>query len=190
MTLFAIMLISYCFGQEISIVNSNTLKEIQKSDILEITLGEFDAKRKRQRDCCNFTELIGSIESISADSVIINTTNLRIRSSLGDTSKELIYDWEDESRRKSILKNDILYLTRYKSSQGKKVKTILSFAGGVLIVGGAITTLNALLISKNDNRKNHLAVGGLEMGLGVVLGMASAKKRHYFKTMDPWSFSK
>ena len=132
----------------------------------------------------------GYVNSISNDSVLLNVTNLSINSIIDDSSKEMVYNWENENKLKSISQSDILYLTRYKSKKAKKIRNALSITGGILLFGGAITTLNTLLVGKKGNRKDLLIIGGIEAGAGIILGLSSVKKDYYFKnTDDPWRFS-
>jgi hypothetical protein len=132
----------------------------------------------------------GNIKSINGDSVMINVSNLSINNVINDSNKAMTYNWENENKLKSISKKDIIHLTRYKSKRERKFRNGLSATGAILLVGGAITALNTLMVEKKGNRKNLLLLGSIEMGAGFIIGLSSVKKKYYFKNSDdPWEFS-
>lgn len=181
------LFLTTCFSQGLKIVNSKKSKTIDSTNYVEIRLQ--DITDNKEQNCCSYTILEGSIQSVKNDSILILVSRLSDNNSTEDWSSINNYNWDQDNRLQAIHQKDVLYLSAYKSKKGKKNRKRLTTLGGILFFGGAITAVNAFAIKNKQDRKNLRRIAAMEIGVGLALAISSRQKRHYFKKSDdPWRF--
>ena len=120
------------------------------------------------------------------DSLSFNFSTSVFKQVLTSTDINLNSTYFNNSTNKSIAKKDIIYLKDYTSKKNKKLRKTLSAVGGLLVLSGIATSINALLFA--DNNKNDLLIAsGIQFGIGLIIGFSSSKKRKELTGVsDPW----
>lgn len=188
LTILTSFLMVACYGQTMNFSNSSKSKTIKQSDIVEVILDEIE--EEQEVGCCDYTMMFGNIVSVNKDSILMNVNEYSLHTKSKLSNHVMIFDWEEGPQLLSVSKKAIAYLSIYKSKKKVKTKENLSLIGGLLIVGGTLTAVNTLLVGDKGHKKNLLIAGGVQVGLGLTLAIASgSKKKYYFKgTGDPWKF--
>lgn len=175
---------SLCQG--LKLYNNSTSIEIDNSDLLELNIGNAEDIDK---ECCSFQGMIGRISRVSEDSIEIDMESYYLRKDFTKDRRNIGLDLRNQNNLISVSKNDILSIKNLKSEKKIKIRKALSIYGGILMVGGAVTALNALVFKKNGNQKQLLIAGGVQFSAGLILGLSSPAKKYYFKNTDnPWKF--
>jgi len=182
---FALLLLCiHCSSQKLKISNSKSSFDILASDYLQVGV-----RMSESDNCYNCIQFTGSFKSESKDSVEFDFSTAVISRTLNSYLVDSSPSYLNDNSHKKVAKNDILYITRYKSKKKKKTREIFVGVAAVLTVGGLLTTLNSLVLADN-NKRELLIAGGIQFGIGVALGISLEKKRKEFKsTDDPWGFN-
>ncbi len=183
LTAILILLTIVSSSQNIEIFNYKSEMKIIPTDFLEVGV-RIDKTEK----CCNYIRFEGYFSSTSKDSITFNFTNSIINQRLNSVEYKNISDYLNNDSRKVVAKNDILYIKDYISKKNKKRMGTMTAIGGILMFGGVLTALNALVLA--DNNKNDLLLAsGVQIGTGLVIGLSFSKSQKKFKeTNDPWRF--
>lgn len=173
------------YGQSFNLVNNGGVISMKKSDVLVITIPEII---ENSTDFgCDFIQYTGKIESIFRDSVLMNVEKERLYFCDKENSSETVFDFTKESKLRMIAQDDIFRVENMKKSKRRKT---ISTIGAILFFGGALTTANALIFSKEGHKQNLVLAGVIEMGVGLTITSFARRKRYYFKKdRDPWRFS-
>jgi len=172
-----------CCAQSIDIFNSKSKSELLTTDFLEVGV-----KLNHNLKCCDYIKFTGTYISSTTDSIKFDFTKSIIHQDLNSLSAEYLFEYINDEPFKVIAKDDIVYITNFKSQDKRKFKKNMQVVGAALMLGGLVTTANSLLIA--DNNKDKLIVTGLaQFTIGITLGVSSNERRKMFKaTNDPWRF--
>ena len=77
---------------------------------------------------------------------------------------------------------EVLYVKHFKNSKTIKRKQFRAAAGGVLFFSGILTGLTALTVENRSDRQKLLVSGGVQFGLGFVMGMSSTNRAYYLRS--------
>jgi len=170
------------FGQQIGISNSKNNLKIIDSNVIALTIGEIDdTKNERCKGCIT---LQGSIKSVIKDSITFKATKLDLSWQNKNVKNDL--DFNQNNQLYTIHQNDICCINIYKSEKTMKRNSNILTVGGLLMVGGIITSINTLSFAKKGNRKNLLIASGVQFCLGLVFAISSSAngKSYSFKNVD------
>ncbi len=180
-TLLFLAICGTCICQNLSIHKNDKTDEITTSHFLEVGV-----KSTKLESCCDYITFTGYLLSTSQDSVKFNFLNSEI-------TKELSLDKNDSSLNtglfdynpyKTIAKEDLLYITNFKSEKAKKNSSNRAGIGALLGIGGLVTILNAVFL--DNNQRELFIIGGSQIAVGLTLGISSANKKKTFVGKDPW----
>lgn len=131
----------------------------------------------------------GQILSVEKDSISFQISTLEKHIKQDGFENNNVSEWDSNQPINMIAKEDILFLSKYKSAKNKKIRDGLSITGGILIFTGLTTTLNATLVKKKGGRENVFYSGITQFGVGIILASFYRSKKYYMKTCsDPWRF--
>ncbi len=181
---FMFLLISvFCYAQELNIFKSKTSHKIFSTDFLEVGV-----KINSDETCCNYIHFEGTLTSFSKDSLAFNFFTSVINQKLNSSLNTFNLAYLNDNSNKIIAKDDILYIADYKSEKSKKTRENLSILGGIIMIGGLVTSLNALIFADN-NKSDLLLAGGIQFGTGFAMGLGFNKSKKRFEAVDdPWKF--
>ncbi len=187
-TLFitCLLLSNGIFSQVLEIGNSKASKQIKSTDhiILElIPEGKYDDIPN-----CSFLEMTGRFIDSTKDSLLFNTSYFQHYKCYECEDCSINTSYINSGNKKMIAKSDVLNMTRYKSLKSKKAKNTMVIIGGVIMMGGALTAINALIIG-GDNKDKYIIAGGAQLTAGLIIGLSFNQPSYEFmKKDDPWQF--
>lgn len=181
---FFCMLSITTYSQGLNIYNSKSQKHISTTDHLEVGV-----KLSKQDEYCDIIRFYGAYRSSTRDSITFEFDKSETQQLLGSKTTDRNWAYMDNARMKSIGKDDILYMRHASSRKAVKNNKTLSTIGGLIVVGGIATAVNALVLA--DNHKKHLLVASaLQIGVGLSMAVifSKPKARKFKETRDPWKF--
>lgn len=177
------------FSQNNTITKGNKTRTLDKEKYYEISAMTIE---EEGCDDCFSTMIEGEIQRFTKDSIQMKLRNFRSIAIIDNARlTNQIYS-KNTSNVYTFPKSDIYSLSYYKNEKSKKRKKRASTFGGVLVVTGIVTGLNALYVKGNSNKK-VLGYSGLGQLLGgiVAISVFRPSKTYYFKSRkgkELWEF--
>ncbi|MEO1257449.1 MAG: hypothetical protein AAFZ15_01585 [Bacteroidota bacterium] len=172
-------------AQSLTLTNGNKEKTFKPGGYYEIVLA--DSEKDLEGDCCNFTDIKGSVTGVTADSLQMQLSWFAERNIVDGAKLAYSQVSQKGNNYGSFAHGDILYLRHYKSKKSKKRKDNLSVFGALLVTTGAVTLANTLLIDNKDDRQKLLYSAAAQGGVGFVLVFSNISKKYRFKgNQDLW----
>ncbi|MCC6410203.1 MAG: hypothetical protein IT270_01010 [Saprospiraceae bacterium] len=165
-----------CFSQQITITSGSKTKTFQPGSWYIIKTS--DVSINSQRSDRIYYE--GAFTRISADSLEMHTGTVKARNIVGPITVEQDYVYNAKALT-TVAVRDIRYLQHYKSKKTYESKKSWNIAGGILILTGAFTALDFIIVDDKESRKELLVYGGIQVGAGIAIAALSSSKKHYFK---------
>ncbi len=183
LTLTLICFSCIVYSQSFEIYNSNTTLMINNSNYLEVVVNV-----NKDENCCVYSNLAGYLSSTSKDSLSFYLESSQHFHKLDPSRTLLSQNYAFEFPVTTVAKKDIASLIYYKSKKANRSSNTKQIIGGVIMIGGLLTAVNALFIA--DNKKTELLIaGGVQFSAGIIFGTASNKPtRHFNKEQDSWQF--
>ena len=182
LSITTLLLAGNCLAQGLQLTRGNTIKNLTKDRLLEISFSE----EPGSGDCefCTSKTVIGTIEQVAKDSI----TMLIIEKSSYDNSKELkstsALIYHNRSVPYTLPSNGIFYIIDHKNKQRKKRKNIFGPIGGILLFTGIMSSVSAFIVSDKSDRKKVWSFGAGQVGLGVILIALNSKKKYGINHAD------
>ena len=168
-----------CSGQQITITSGAKTKNFKPGSwyIIKTT----DVPLSSQRS--DRIYYAGTFTRKSADSLEMHTGTVKARNIVGDITVEQDYAFNAKALT-TVAINDIRYLQQYKSKKAYESKKSWNIAGGILILTGALTALDFILVDDKESRNDLLIYGGIQIGVGITVAALSSSKKYYFKDRE------
>ncbi len=170
----------------VRISNGKKEKSFQSDSYYRMVLGE--KRNKDKENCCFYLDVEGSIQNISKDSVEMRVNRLTSNRVGADFSMKDVLDAPTAYAMNFAIK-DVYSLTHYHSKRSKKRRNNFLGTGGILLLTGLATAMNALVLKDQPGKRTLLYSGGAQLGLGLTLIILSKPKSFLFKARgNQWRF--
>lgn len=179
MTSFLTALAIFCSAQGITITKGNSHKTFKQNSIFKIYQKSISTDLQNQ--CCEVGEYIGTITSLSPDSLNLRLKSYTLKKNVNEVQMESILYSLPETMSMTISKKDIDYLQRYKSYKSLKVKENLMPLGSILLFTGLVTGINTVFVKDKKGKNALLTSGGIQIGAGITLLIASKSRKYHFQ---------
>jgi len=186
LTIIFLILSNSLISQIFSIENAKVSKHIKSSDHIVLQIipeGKYNAIPN-----CDFVEMTGKFVGTTKDSLLFNANYFQFTKCFDCQDCFIDPNYLNDESNKMIAKSDVLNFTKYNSLASKKTKNAMVIIGGIIMIGGALTTINALVIG-GENKNNYLVAGGAQLATGLIIGFSFNQSSYEFKKKnDPWKF--
>ena len=172
-------------SQSLTISNDLITKRIDATSYLELKFGKLDGSGK---NCCDYYRVSGSLSKVTTDSISLNIRTFHRYQFYNNIASENILISDDIFKNGMFAKDDLLQLTRYRSEKGKKSKRTFGTIGGLLIIAGVGTLSSVFIANGSKSKFRLLSAGGIQVGIGLVLGFSSVPKKYNFKGTEQPQF--
>lgn len=175
-----------CFSQELKLWKGKDEKTFKPGSLFEIVVDK--TNKSADKSWCSSAQLVGKIVAISDDSLTLQLNSYSIKKTMENVENKEIFLSQTGTLESTIAKNEIIYLSNYKSQKHKKRKENIFTTGGLMVFTGLVTALNALVVKDKSSKKTLLISGGLQFGLGLGLTITNDTKKYYLRNRhDIWS---
>ena len=176
-------------AQTLTLTNGSMEKKLVSSGIYEIYLA--DSETDFRNDCCNYTDLRGTLTNVTTDSIYMKLNWFAERNMIDDTKIAYSTVSQKGSNYSSFAHSDIFSIRHFKSDKSKKRKQNLSTTGGLLVITGLVTAVNTFLLDNKDGRQILWQSAGVQGGLAIAFIIAGSSKKYQLKGGNPeWKIKK
>ena len=176
-----VILLSVCFaiaqGQPLTISKGNRTKTIKQGDYLQVWLPH---RTNDTTTLSNFYSVIGTLEGVSQDSIIVAVHAGQEKSSGGKYSlaRNDFYVKKSQVTLETFAKSSIWQVARSASNKARRTRNIVTDVCGVMVLTGIGVGVSGL--ATDDDASNTLANVGVGMILtGMVVGGITASYKTF-----------